>query len=70
MEVCCRWTYDKIELVYNRFKNAATQIIMSEQFLPIVPVEGDTNANLIIFLSHLKKKLLRINSKVFKDTII
>ena len=34
--------YDKIELVYNKFKNAATQIIMSEQFLPIVPVEGDT----------------------------
>ncbi|WP_350289469.1 ATP synthase F1 subunit gamma [uncultured Croceitalea sp.] len=35
--------YDKIELVYNKFKNAATQIIMSEQFLPIVPVEGDTS---------------------------
>ncbi len=34
--------YDRIELVYNKFKNAATQIIMSEQFLPIVPVEGDT----------------------------
>ncbi len=32
--------YDKIELVYNKFKNAATQIIMTEQFLPIVPVEG------------------------------
>ena len=33
--------YDKIELVYNKFKNAATQIVMSEQFLPIVPVKGD-----------------------------
>jgi len=32
--------YDRIELVYNKFKNAATQIIMTEQFLPIVPVEG------------------------------
>ena len=38
--------FDKIELVYNKFKNAATQIIMIEQFLPIVPVEGDTNLNL------------------------
>ena len=38
--------FDKIELVYNKFKNAATQIIMTEQFLPIVPVEGDTNLNL------------------------
>jgi len=27
--------YDKIEIVYNSFKNAATQIIKSEQFLPI-----------------------------------
>src|SRR5690554_5818060 len=28
--------YDRIELVYNQFKNAATQIVMNEQFLPIV----------------------------------
>ena len=27
--------YDKILLIYNQFKNAATQIIMKEQFLPI-----------------------------------
>lgn len=31
---------DRIVLVYNKFKNAATQEIMSEQFLPIVPMEG------------------------------
>jgi F-type H+-transporting ATPase subunit gamma len=37
--------FDKIELVYNKFKNAATQIVMSEQFLPIVPMEGEDNAN-------------------------
>ncbi|NMH89288.1 ATP synthase F1 subunit gamma [Flavivirga algicola] len=35
--------FDKIEIVYNKFKNAATQIIMTEQFLPIVPVEGGAN---------------------------
>lgn len=35
--------YDKIELVYNKFKNAATQIVMTEQFLPLVPMEGDTS---------------------------
>ena len=34
--------YDKIDLVYNRFKNAATQIVTTEQFLPIVPVQEDT----------------------------
>ena len=38
--------FDKIELVYNKFKNAATQIVMTEQFLPIVPVEEDANVNL------------------------
>jgi F-type H+-transporting ATPase subunit gamma len=38
-------SYDKIELVYNRFKNAATQLVMTEQFLPIVPMEGEADAN-------------------------
>ena len=32
--------FDKIVLVYNSFKNAATQIVMRETFLPIVPVVG------------------------------
>ncbi|HLV39128.1 ATP synthase F1 subunit gamma [Xanthomarina sp.] len=38
--------YDKIVIVYNKFKNAATQEIMTEQFLPIVPIEKDENVNL------------------------
>ena len=38
--------FDKIEIVYNKFKNAATQIVMTEQFLPIVPIESDDNVNL------------------------
>ncbi len=29
--------YDRIDLVYNHFKNAATQKVMAEQFLPIQP---------------------------------
>jgi F-type H+-transporting ATPase subunit gamma len=37
---------DKIELVYNKFKNAATQEIMTEQFLPIVPLEEGDDVNL------------------------
>jgi F-type H+-transporting ATPase subunit gamma len=41
MEQFASGSYDKIELVYNKFKNAATQIVMTEQFLPI-SVEGDT----------------------------
>jgi F-type H+-transporting ATPase subunit gamma len=38
-------SYDKIELVYNKFKNAATQIVMTEQFLPIVPSESSESSN-------------------------
>ncbi len=38
-------TYDKIEIIYNRFKNAATQIPQVEQFLPIKPLEGETTSN-------------------------
>lgn len=37
-------SYDKIEIIYNRFKNAATQIPTVEQFLPIQPIEGDSKA--------------------------
>ena len=35
--------YDRIIVVYNHFKNAATQLVMTEQFLPILPpkpIEG------------------------------
>tara|TARA_B100001059_G_scaffold214636_1_gene231543 strand:- start:962 stop:1819 length:858 start_codon:yes stop_codon:yes gene_type:complete len=38
-------TFDKIELVYNKFKNAATQVVMDETFLPIVSEEQRVNAN-------------------------
>jgi F-type H+-transporting ATPase subunit gamma len=36
--------YDKIEVVYNRFKNAATQIVTTETLLPIVSEQDDQNA--------------------------
>lgn len=37
--------FDKVVLVYNKFKNAAMQILMEEQFLPVLPPEGsDSNA--------------------------
>ncbi|RXR33588.1 ATP synthase F1 subunit gamma [Flavobacterium piscinae] len=37
--------YDKIEIVYNQFKNAATQIVQTEQFLPLAPVVGAATAS-------------------------
>ena len=45
MEKFTSGDYDRIDIVYNKFKNAATQIIMTEQFLPIVPMEGAEISN-------------------------
>ncbi|NKI31165.1 ATP synthase F1 subunit gamma [Croceivirga thetidis] len=45
MERFTEGEYDRIDLVYNRFKNAATQIVTTEQFLPIVPLEGDNSSS-------------------------
>jgi F-type H+-transporting ATPase subunit gamma len=33
--------YDRINLVYNQFKNAATQVVQIEQFLPLAPIKSD-----------------------------
>lgn len=38
--------YDKIVLVYNQFKNAATQIVQHEQFLPIEQFETEEEKQL------------------------
>ncbi len=43
--------YDRIIFVYNQFKNAATQIMVHEQFLPIVsqqPADNDTASDMEI----------------------
>jgi F-type H+-transporting ATPase subunit gamma len=37
--------YDKVELVYNEFKNIATQILRTEQFLPIAPPKSETTTS-------------------------
>ncbi len=45
MEQFAEGNYDRIVLLYNKFKNAATQIIMNEQFLPILPPKVDENSS-------------------------
>jgi F-type H+-transporting ATPase subunit gamma len=35
--------YDKVELIYNQFKNAAVQNLVEEQFLPVETVNDGTN---------------------------
>ena len=42
MEQFVKGDYDKVVLVYNQFKNAATQIIMTENFLPVQAAENNS----------------------------
>lgn len=37
MDSFVRGDYDRVELVYNQFRNAAVQILTAEQLLPLVP---------------------------------
>ena len=43
MESFASGAYDKIVVVYNKFKNAATQIITTSQYLPIEQTEASTS---------------------------
>ena len=42
MDAFVKGDYDQIELIYNEFKNVATQILKAEQFLPITSSDEDT----------------------------
>jgi F-type H+-transporting ATPase subunit gamma len=37
-------TYDQVDIIYNEFKNVATQIVRTEQFLPIVEKAPEAGA--------------------------
>lgn len=59
MEYFTSGSYDKIMVVYNKFKNAATQDVTTEQFLPIVPLAGEaTNANLDYIFEPSKEEIV------------
>lgn len=49
MELYVKGDYDHVDIVYNQFKNAATQILTTEQFLPIKMEElGSESADLVV----------------------
>lgn len=48
--------FDKIEVVYNQFKNAATQVVTAEQFLPILPIESDEKATNVDYIFEPSKE--------------
>ena len=41
MEEFVNEKYDKVEIIYNQFKNAATQILINEQYLPVQKFEEE-----------------------------
>lgn len=75
MSLFAQGKYDKIELVYNRFKNAATQILTIEQFLPIelvevVEVDGKMNVDTdYIFEPNKAEIILQLIPKSLKTQL-
>lgn len=68
--------YDRVELIYSQFKNAATQKFVTEAYLPIPKVEnegGNKNSDFIyepskeILVQELMPKIL--NTQVFKAVL-
>ena len=51
--------YDKIVLVYNQFKNAATQIVQHEQFLPIEQFDSEDNKQLDYIFEPSKLEIVK-----------
>ena len=52
-------TFDQVVLVYNRFKNAATQIIETEPFLPIVAEKkSENNSNVDYIFEPSKSEII------------
>lgn len=50
--------FDKIDIIYNKFKNAATQIVVNEQFLPISQNEDTSNNNLDYVFEPSKSEII------------
>ncbi|MFK7001220.1 ATP synthase F1 subunit gamma [Flavobacterium oreochromis] len=62
--------YDKIELVYNQFKNAATQVVKTEQFLPLAPItKGDAVAGDYIFEPSKEEIIMTLIPKSLKTQL-
>lgn len=65
--------YDKVELVYSQFKNAATQVFVTEEYLPIPKVEKAENQKETDFIFEPSKDTLIaelmpriLNTQVYK----
>ncbi len=51
--------HDEIIIMYNQFVNAATQNVITEQFLPIKQIETEGNSNLDYIFEPAKEEIVR-----------
>ena len=61
--------YDRVEIVYNQFKNAAVQIVTTEQLLPLTPATSsstDKKSNDYIFEPGKEELVLELIPKAIK----
>jgi F-type H+-transporting ATPase subunit gamma len=68
--------FDKVVIIYNQFKNAATQFVITEQHLPIQKTEGANNKTQNDFIFEPNKELLIaellpkiLNTQLFKAAL-
>ena len=59
MKSFAKGDYDRVELVYNQFKNAAVQIQTTEQFLPVKMEESEEDANLDFIYEPTKEYIIQ-----------
>lgn len=61
MQQYCQKQYDRVEIIYNRFKNSLMQIPTVEQFLPIAPDQerADEGANNDYLFEPSREEILR-----------
>lgn len=58
MDAFIEGSYDKVEVIYNQFKNAATQIVQTEQFLPLKPIETESNVTVDYIYEPSKEEII------------
>ncbi len=51
--------YDKVEIVYNQFKNVATQILVTEQFLPVLPMKTEKKQDIDFIFQPNEEEILQ-----------
>lgn len=67
MDLFVDGTYDKIDLVYNSFRNAATQVVLTESFLPIKNQSTDVDQEVELDYIYEPSKVDIVNQLIPKS---